>query len=33
MTAGFKVYSAILQVVAIVAGIFLGVVAFQWITG
>ncbi len=33
MTAGSKVYSAILQVVAIAVGIFLGVVAFQWITG
>ena len=33
MTAGFRVYSAILQLVAIAAGVFLGVVAFQWITG
>jgi hypothetical protein len=33
MTARSPVYSAILQVVAIAVGIFLGVVAFQWITG
>ena len=33
MSAGSKVYSAILQVAAIATGIVLGVVAFRWITG
>ncbi len=33
MNAGSRIYSAILQAVAIVTGIWLGVVAFQWITG
>jgi hypothetical protein len=32
-STGLKVYSAILQAAAIAAGVWLGVVAFQWITG
>jgi hypothetical protein len=30
---GLRVYSAILQAVAIASGIVLGILAFQWITG
>ena len=33
MSKPLRIYSAVLQAVAIAAGIWLGVVAFQWITG